>query len=44
MQGNELDLLKDCLKKHGVEGGPAGASGYFRGSRSAIWDYCEAYL
>lgn len=24
MQGNELDLLKDCLKKHGVEGGLQG--------------------
>ena len=24
MQGNELDLLKDCLKKHGAEGGLQG--------------------
>lgn len=44
MQENELDMLKDCLEKHGVEGGSSGASGYFCGSRRTVWDNSEANL
>lgn len=36
-------MLKDCLEKHGVEGGLQGL-GYFCGSRRTVWDNSEANL
>ena len=44
MQENELDMLKDCLKKHGVEGGLQGLLDISVAAGEQLWDYSEANL